>query len=94
MGLKEILFPKKIEAQKDIALAKSTFEIINGYTPVFRTWQGEIYESLLVLSAIDAIARHASKLAITIEGGTKSELLTGSRRSRTGFRLGHSFSIA
>ena len=91
MGLKEILFPKKIEAQKDIALAKSTFEIINGYTPVFRTWQGEIYESLLVRSAIDAIARHVSKLAITIEGGTKSELLTRLKKKPNGFQTWSQF---
>ena len=91
MGLKEILFPKKIEAQKDIALAKSTFEIINGYTPVFRTWQGEIYESLLVRSAIDAIARHVSKLAITIKGGTKSELLTRLKKKPNGFQTWSQF---
>ena len=91
MGLKEIFFPKKIEAQKDIALAKSTFEIINGYTPVFRTWQGEIYESLLVRSAIDAIARHASKLAITIAGGTKSELLTRLKKKPNGFQTWSQF---
>lgn len=91
MGLKELLFPKKIEEQKQVALAKSTFEILNGYVPVFRTWSGEIYESQFVRSAIDAIARHAQKLAITIEGGTKSELLTRLKKRPNGFQTWSQF---
>lgn len=91
MGLKEILFPKKIEAQKEQELARTTFKMLNGYTPVFRTWSGEIYESQFVRSAIDAIARHASKLAITIEGGTKSELLTRLKKKPNGFQTWSQF---
>lgn len=74
MGLKEILFPNK--NKKEVIVADQTFKIINGYSPVFKTWQGEIYESQFVQSAIDALARHTMKLSITIDGGTKSELLT------------------
>ena len=91
MGLKELLFPKKIEAQKQKELAKSTFELLNGYTPVFRTWSGEIYESQFVRSAIDAIARHASKLAITIGGGTKSTLLTRLKKRPNSFQTWSQF---
>ncbi len=91
MGLKDLLFPKKIEAQKEKALAKSTFEILNGYTPVFRTWHGEIYESLLVRCAVDAIARHVSKLAITISGGTKSNLLTMLKKKPNSFQTWSQF---
>ena len=76
MGLKELLFPKKTEAQKEIEIAKTTFKMLNGYVPTFRTWQGSIYESQFVRSAIDAKARHASKLSMTFSGGTKSELIT------------------
>ena len=86
MSLKDLLFPKKIEQQKQTQLAKSTFQMINGYVPTFRTWRGEIYESLIVRSAIDAIARHASKLAVTINGGTKSELLTRLKKKPNGFQ--------
>lgn len=91
MGLKELLFPKKIEQEKQKALAKSTFEVLNGYVPTFRTWHGEIYESLLVRASIDAIARHASKLAVTIEGGTKSELLTMLKKKPNGFQTWSQF---
>lgn len=76
MGLKDLLFPKKEEAKKELALAETTFKMINGYVPAFRNWSGEIYESQFVKEAIDAIARHASKLGVTIDGGTKSELMT------------------
>lgn len=91
MGLKDLLFPKKKEVEKEIALAKSTFEMINGYVPVFRTWSGEIYESQFVKSAIDAVARHASKLAVNIEGGTKSELLTKIKKKPNQFHTWSQF---
>lgn len=76
MSLKELLFPRKKEQEKELMLANTAFKLINGYVPAFRTWSGEIYESQFVKAAIDAKARHASKLAVTLEGGTKSELLT------------------
>lgn len=81
MGLKELLFPKKEEIKKELVLADSAFKMINGYVPVFRTWNGEIYESQFVKASIDAKARHASKLAVTIEGGTKSELFTSLKKA-------------
>lgn len=90
MGLKEIFFPKK-EAKKEIAYADTTFKLLDGYVPAFRTWRGEIYESQFVRSAIDAVARHTSKLAITIEGGTKSELLTNLKKRPNSFQTWSQF---
>lgn len=81
MGLLEILFPKK----KEIALANTTFKMLNGYTPVFHTWSGRIYESQFVRSAIDAKARHIMKLAVRVTGGTKSELLTSLKKAPNSF---------
>ena len=91
MGLKELLFPKKEEAKKELALAETTFKMINGYVPVFRTWSGEIYESQFVKASIDAKARHASKLGITIDGGTKSELMTRLKKAPNGFQTWSQF---
>lgn len=91
MGLKDLFFPKKIEQQKERELAHTTFKMLNGYVPVFRTWNGEIYESQFVRSAIDAIARHASKLAVNIEGGTKSELLTNLKKRPNSFQTWSQF---
>lgn len=88
MGLKELLFPKKKEKLID---AGGTFEILEGYIPSFRSWKGGIYESQFVKSAIDAVARHVSKLAVTIEGGTKSELLTALKKEPNAFQTWSQF---
>ena len=89
MGLKELLFPKKNE--KTTPIPSTEFQIINGYIPSFRSWNGEIYESQFVKSAIDAIARHVSKLAVTIEGGTKSELMTALKKAPNQFHTWSQF---
>lgn len=91
MSLKDLLFPKKEEAKKEQLLADSTFQILNGYTPIFRNWGGKIYESQFVRAAIDAKARHMSKLAVTIEGGTKSELMTNLKKNPNGFETWSQF---
>lgn len=50
------------------------FKLLNGYRPVFHSWGGEIYETELVRAAIDAKARHISKLDITYQGTAKPAL--------------------
>lgn len=50
------------------------YKLLDGYVPHFRTWGGQIYESELVRAAIDAKARHFSKLAVTIQGSAKPHL--------------------
>ena len=50
------------------------FKMLNGYTPVFTTWGGEIYERELVRSSIDAKARHVSKMKIDVVGTAKPSL--------------------
>lgn len=54
--------------------ARETFRLLNGYTPHWTTWGGKIYESELVRAAIDARARHISKLEITTQGTAKPGL--------------------
>ena len=44
------------------------FRELSGYRPVFSDWKGEIYESELVRAAIDARARHISKLSVEMRG--------------------------
>lgn len=72
MGLLEKIFPKKHEAVP----AGGYFKLLNGYTPSFTTWDGQIYESELVRSAIDARSRHISKLDIRIDGSAQPKLRT------------------
>jgi len=58
-----------------VVQAGQTFKVVSGYEPVFRDWKGEIYESLLVRAAIDARARHVSKLKVEIIGSAKPDLM-------------------
>lgn len=66
MGLFDRLFgnrPKLTKGQYE-----ETFKMLNGYTPRFTTWGGEIYESELIRAAINARATHISKLKVEIDG--------------------------
>ena len=60
--------------------AGETFKLVGGYEPVFTDWRGSIYESLLVRAAIDARARHASKLKAEILGTAKPDLCARLRK--------------
>ncbi len=72
MGLIDKLFPKSHERVP----TGQYFRLINGYAPVFRTWDGQLYESELVRSAIDARSRHIMKLGIRIDGAAQPKLQT------------------
>lgn len=52
------------------------FQTLTGYTPVFTSWNGGIYESELVRAAIHARATHISKLLVTVQGSAKPKLKT------------------
>lgn len=70
MGLLQKLFPGRTAAVKNAA---TFFETLN-YTPAFRDWRGAIYEQFQVRSAIDALARHSSKLGFTVQGSARPAL--------------------
>lgn len=70
MGLLQKLFPGKTAAVKQAA---SYFETLN-YVPVFKNWKGCLYEQQQVRAAIDALARHTSKLAFTAQGSARPAL--------------------
>ena len=72
MGLFERIFGRK-EGQP-ARVAQQTFQLLNGYTPSFYTWNGSIYESDLIRAALDAHGRHAAKLSINIQGSAKPNL--------------------
>jgi len=67
MGLFEKIFTK-YEENKQV---KTYFKELNGYTPTFYSWNGRLYESELVRSAIDTRARHVSKLSVKPIGAAK-----------------------
>lgn len=74
MGLFEKIFGPKDPAPTRATEPERVFKLLNGYTPVFRTWDGSLYESELVRAAIDARARHVSKLDVKVIGTAKPSL--------------------
>lgn len=68
------LFDKIFRPQK--VVADRYFHTLTSYEPVFNRWRGEIYESELVRAAIDAIARHISKLQVKINGAAQPKMQT------------------
>ena len=85
MGIFEKIFGKRdpVMAMK----AKTTFQLLEGYTPMFHTWAGSIFESELIRAALDAHGRHAAKLSPNIQGEAqktlKSKLATGPNEFQT-----------
>lgn len=71
MGLLDKVFPRRQNG-----IVSNYFRLLNGYTPVFRSFGGGIYESELVRAAIDAKARHISKLKVEPRGSAKPKLYT------------------
>ena len=72
---------KNKQAEKALSGARGVFETLTGYQPTFTTWQGEIYESSLVRAAIDARARHISKLEVRVHGSANPILQSALRRA-------------
>ena len=72
MGIFEKIFGKRepVAASK----ARATFQLLEGYTPMFMTWSGSIYESDLIRAALDAHGRHAAKLKPNIVGEAQKGL--------------------
>ncbi len=72
MGLFELIFRPR--GRKEELEAYSLFRTLTAYQPRFSNWGGAIYESEIVRAAIDARARHISKLKVDIIGGANPSL--------------------
>ena len=77
MGLIDRLFgkPKATGAGS----GDTRFETLTAYSPVFTSWGGKIYESELVRAAVDATARHVSKLQYSMKGTARQKLYTATK---------------
>ncbi len=62
------------------------FKMLNGYTPRFTTWGGEIYESELIRAAINARATHVSKLKVEIMGAARPALVNKLKHGPNSFQ--------
>lgn len=73
--LDKIFRPKEAEKSQDaLNRARSFFETLTAYSPAFTNWGGAIYESEIVRAAIDARARHISKLKVETVGTANPSL--------------------
>lgn len=88
MGLFESIFgSKKTETIK----ADSYFKTLTAYSPVFHSWNGSLYESELVRSAIDARARHIAKLKVEVIGSARPTLATKLKAKPNSFQTWYQF---
>ena len=74
MGLFDAIFGRKKAEPQSVA-----YKTLTAYQPAFRTWGGQIYECDMVRSAVDAHARHASKLSYRMDGTARMKLYTQTR---------------
>lgn len=72
MGLFEKIFGSR-QSKKDVQKFFNTF---TAYAPAFTTWNGALYESQLIRSAVHAKAKHISKLKVEVLGAAKPKLQT------------------
>lgn len=64
MGIFENIFKKKNQNKE----VKGYFEMLDGYTPVYTTYDGGVYEMELTRACIHTFANHVSKLSPDISG--------------------------
>ena len=83
MGIFEKIFGKR---EGPAAHARDTFQLLDGYTPSFRTWQGSLFESDLIRAALDAHGRHAAKLVANVQGTARAGLTARLRQEPNEFQ--------
>lgn len=89
MGLFDVLFKKQ---NKDVAKGNDGyFQTLTAYKPHFSSWNGKLYESALVRSAIDARARHISKLKVEIIGSAQPKLQAKLKQKPNSFQTWSQF---
>lgn len=71
MGLFDAIFKNR---PKEKGKYEGSFKMLNGYTPHFTTFNGSIYESQLIRSAINARAVHIAKLRVELGGSAQPAL--------------------
>lgn len=89
MGLFSDIFRPNKEQTK--AVNAELFKTLTAYKPVFHTWQGSIYESELIRAAINARARHISKLKFTCTGSAKIGLQAKLRQNPSQYQTWSQF---
>ena len=89
MGLFDKLFGKSKQPRPQQIDGK--FKLLTAYEPVYTSWSGSLYESELVRSAIDARARHISKLKVETKGAGKPKLQARLKHAPNSFQTWSQF---
>jgi hypothetical protein len=71
LGLFESIFGKKPKNEGDTG---TYFKMLTGYQPVYRTYEGGVYEMELTRAAIHAFSTHVSKLMPEVNGSAYTTL--------------------
>lgn len=73
MGLFDAIFSNNKKNNEVIASGEK-WQALTPYSTIFRSFSGDLYDIGLIRSAVDARARHISKLQIVFEGSAKAKL--------------------
>lgn len=88
MGLFDLIFKNKV---KEPAKYDGAFKMLSGYTPHFTSFNGSIYESQLIRSAINVRATHISKLKVELHGSAKQYLQSKMKHAPNQFQTWSQF---
>ena len=88
MGFFDALFKK---APQPKGKYEGSFKMLNGYTPHFTTFNGSIYESQLIRSAINARATHIAKLKVEMMGSARPALRSKMKHAPNQFQTWYQF---
>lgn len=87
MSLFDLLFGNRPKPRGEV----TTFKMLNGYTPHFTSYGGDVYESELVRSAINARATHISKLKVEFKGSARPVLQSKLKKAPNAFQTWSQF---
>ena len=87
MGLFEKIFGNRPKKEK----AFDCFKMLNGYTPNFTSYNGSIYESQLIRSAINVRALHIGKLKVELSGAARPALQSKLKHAPNQFQTWYQF---
>ena len=88
MGLFDFLFKNRPKPRGEY---EGVFRMLDGYTPHFTTWGGEMYESELIRAAINARATHMSKLHVELMGAARPALQSKMKHAPNQFQTWSQF---
>lgn len=80
MGFLDKIFKGKSN-RRPIRYNGKFWSLIDGYTPSFTSWGGELYEMEIIRSSVHAVANHVSKLDVKILGSAEPVLQTKLRHA-------------